>query len=84
MGRGKRQRGNGQPLGSAAAISAPPLCLSCVHRHEDARYCDAFPEGIPQVIIRNGHDHREPYPGDRGITYAPKAPGEPRFDPFAR
>jgi len=32
--------------------------------------CDAFPGGIPDAIIYEGHDHTNPYPGDHGIQYA--------------
>jgi hypothetical protein len=36
--------------------------------------CRAFPDGIPRDIIRHEFDHRNPYPGDRGIRYE-LAPG---------
>jgi hypothetical protein len=33
--------------------------------------CSAFPEEIPREIAGNKHDHRKPFPGDRGIRFEP-------------
>lgn len=53
-----------------------PLCASCKHlRFEPdpkklvVPRCDAFPKGIPTEIGVDGFDHRNPFPGDNGITW---------------
>jgi len=28
-----------------------------------------FPDGIPDEILTNGHDHRQPFEGDNGIVF---------------
>lgn len=45
-------------------------CITCRH-YRLAGACDAFPDGIPVVILKGERDHREPYPGDHGIQYEP-------------
>jgi hypothetical protein len=51
------------------------LCITCKHaawnNPELVRGCTAFPDGIPEEIISNEADHREPFPGDNGIMYEP-------------
>lgn len=47
-------------------------CSLCTHRtrtEELGVYCEAFPDGIPEDIYYNRHDHRKPYPGDRGVRW---------------
>lgn len=31
--------------------------------------CDAYPDGIPKVILESRHDHRRPRRGDHGLQY---------------
>lgn len=51
-------------------MSPEPYCHLCTHWRKDAR-CDAFPLGVPPVILSGLYDHREPYTDDKGITFAP-------------
>ena len=46
----------------------PLQCLSCKH-YVGGRFCLAFPDGIPQAVWVEDHDHRKPFPGDNGIRY---------------
>ncbi len=49
-----------------------PICLRCI-RLLDEDTCQAFPEGIPDEIWLSGHDHREPFKGDGGLQFEPRA-----------
>ena len=51
------------------------LCATCKHFRddvEDENVCEAFPDGIPEEIITDEFDHREPHPDDNGIQYEPR------------
>lgn len=50
------------------------LCFTCQHlNRENPVTCEAFPDGIPNVIIMGIYDHTQPYDvqgvSDQGITY---------------
>jgi hypothetical protein len=49
------------------------LCFSCKHFHQGIGTCDAFPDGVPDLIFYGG-DHHEPVEGDHGIQYE-RSPG---------
>ena len=44
-------------------------CIKCKHKFKHGEGCDAYPEKIPDAILRNTHDHHEPYRGDGGIVF---------------
>lgn len=62
-------------------MSLPPLCVACqrLRPFRDGRMiCAAFTNGIPTPLLEGLADHRQPYPGDRGIRFEPDwaAPAE--------
>lgn len=58
-------------------IGRAPMCLECKWFREDRAgvlTCEAFPDGIPEAIYLNQHDHREAYRGDHGKRFEPVDP----------
>ena len=60
------------------------ICVDCVHFRADEEdglsmppTCRAFPSGIPDEILRQGFDHREPFEGDGGIRFTPEGEVDP-------
>ncbi|HEX7160541.1 MAG TPA: hypothetical protein VF223_04800 [Trebonia sp.] len=55
-------------------------CDACTHLHpvrlDQPWTCDAFPAGIPEAILDDEVDHRQPVDGDRGIQFEAKAGDE--------
>jgi hypothetical protein len=56
-------------------LLATPICSLCKHFRDvvfpGATY-DAYPDGIPPAILSWEHDHRVPFPGDKGILFEPQ------------
>lgn len=52
------------------------MCVRCAHYSDDEGepFCAAFQGPPPEEILMNGFDHRQPFPGDNGITYEPDGP----------
>lgn len=48
-------------------------CAYCRHLRSRST-CDAYPAGIPMVIVSGQQSHREPFVGDGGVVFE-------RFDP---
>lgn len=54
----------------------PIQCANCKHFRDERPdsnrpACDAFPDGMPPVVLTGEHDHRKAYPGDNGIRFEP-------------
>jgi len=46
-----------------------PICNTCKHLRRGTNKCKAFKDGIPEEILVNEANHKEPYPDDDGIQY---------------
>ncbi len=57
-------------------------CAFCIHSKRGK--CAAFPNGIPDDMLWNRHDHHQPYPGDNGIQFErdPRFLDDPETSPF--
>ena len=54
----------------ARPVAISEQCATCRHWTGGTK-CRAFPNGIPQSLLKGKLDHRRPYPNDRGFRYAP-------------
>ena len=43
-------------------------CAMCKHKRANAT-CAAYPGKIPDAILTNEHDHKQPFAGDNGIRF---------------
>jgi hypothetical protein len=59
-------------------VEVESQCQHCAHLHKETRTtCEAFPMGIPFVILLGEYDHTQPYMVDgvvldRGLRYEPE------------
>lgn len=60
-----------RPLNTDPVPQLRGICHACRHRRS-VWACDAFPDGIPTIILIGDFDHTEPFPGDNGIQFSQK------------
>ena len=46
-------------------------CAWCLHKHAGGSTCEAFPDGIPDNILRNDVLHNKPVAFDKGYLFTP-------------
>jgi len=52
-------------------LSDYPVCFNCKHRL-GVNVCEAFPDGIPDLIMSEGNMHEKPLPEqDNDIVFEP-------------
>lgn len=47
----------------------PTQCFACERKFPKDMSCEAFLEGIPEIMTSQGGDHRLPLPGDGGKLF---------------
>ena len=57
-------------MNKEAGLPQSSQCLECRY-YQGLSRCDAYPDHIPSEIFAGLHDHRKPYPGDKGIRWEP-------------
>ena len=55
-------------------------CANCRNKLPNGAFCAAFPQKIPDQILLNHADHRNPFPGDNGIRFIPRVPMTPEAE----
>ena len=51
-------------------IVVETVCFGCRHLRKYPT-CDAFPDGIPEIVRRGASDHKEALEGDGGLRFLP-------------
>jgi hypothetical protein len=60
------------PLQNDTLDLAPDCqCADCRHYDTETDSCPGFPDGIPDAILADEHDHTKPWPGDGGFRFDP-------------
>ena len=56
-----------------------PQCFDCkrLFLGSGKMACEAFPDDIPDEILLNDHDHKEPFPGDGGLLFVVRTDPKP-------
>ncbi len=47
----------------------PSQCYACERKDKQGLTCEAFPDGIPDLMLLHGGDHRIPLLGDGGKQF---------------